>query len=104
MKGLISRNTIHSYSMEGMTNDEADIPDLVDTLYSCIVEEMRDEGYIPLLDLSPRIFNDYNGGNFKITVGLFGIYVGKRKSREVEGVSGWKTYQRSSTAGGRSSE
>lgn len=93
---------LHPYMMEGQTNDEADVPDLVEKLCELLIDEMRDDGYIPMLDLTPRIFNDYNSGTHEVKVTLYGAYVGKRRSREYEGISSWKMFKKPSTRVSRS--
>jgi hypothetical protein len=97
MNHLAIRNKLHLYEIDGAVNDEADLPDLVETLYDLLVEHMRDEGYVPMLDLPPRIYNTMHKGGFKVIVQVFGMYVGKRRSKEYEGVSNWKLFKRPST-------
>jgi hypothetical protein len=57
-----------------------------------ILQHMRDNGYIPVLDIDPAFSVSYNEQHdrwfFKITI--HGIYVGKRKSWKYEGVSNGK--------------
>jgi hypothetical protein len=50
---------------------------------------MRDNGYLPVLDLDPIWSTSYDSGNDKwhFAIYMYGTYVGKRRSWEYEGVS-----------------
>lgn len=54
-----------------------------------VEEDMRDEGYVPLLDLEPQFSRDYNEGtqtfDFQLTV--YGVYVGEEQAWEIAGLS-----------------
>jgi hypothetical protein len=51
---------------------------------------MRSKGYVPVLDLDPQFSLKYNNDKDQYTFNLemYGVFVGKKKSREIEGFSG----------------
>ena len=58
-----------------------------ETVHSFLVNSMKDEGYVPLLDVNPTWQTDYRGGDkFEFVYTLQGVYVGKVKAWESVGV------------------
>ena len=52
--------------------------------------DMRDKGYVRVLDIVPELYISYNEDeeNFKFAIVMYGIYVGKKKSKEILGFLG----------------
>lgn len=61
-----------------------------------LVQDMRDRGYVPVLDLEPQFSIKYNElkDNYSFFLELFGVYVGKKKAKEIEGFSGQQFFKR----------
>jgi hypothetical protein len=55
-----------------------------------LTDEMRSNGYVPVLDLDPQWSIKYNHlkDNYSFQLEIYGVYLGKRKAQEVEGFSG----------------
>ena len=60
------------------------------------LQDMRDKGYVPVLDLEPQFSIKYNEhkDNYSFFLEMFGVYVGKKKAQEIEGFSGQQFYKR----------
>ena len=54
---------------------------------SLLVQDMRNKGYIPVLDMAPHFSVDYDNKNhkWKFFLTVFGTYIGKKRSWEYEG-------------------
>jgi len=73
---------LKAYTQHGEIRDDADFIRLRTELERLLVQEMRDEGYLPVLDVktlwsTKRIDNKYE---FDLTI--YGAYAGRKKARE----------------------
>lgn len=58
---------------------------------TAMVVEMKDEGFVPLLDVNPVWSTDYIGGErFRFIFTMQGVFVGKDKAWSLLGVSDGK--------------
>ena len=55
-----------------------------------LIDEMRTKGYVPVLDLDIQWSLRYNHDkdNYAFNLEMYGVFVGKKKSWELEGFSG----------------
>jgi hypothetical protein len=52
-----------------------------------IITMMKDEGYVPLLDVNPVFLTSYIGGDkFEFSYTMQGVYVGRDKAWQSEGM------------------
>lgn len=60
-----------------------------EALLNDVDSEMRDEGYVPVLDLIPQFTRQYNeeSETFKFEISIYGVYVGEDKSWQVSGMT-----------------
>lgn len=57
------------------------------TLTNAMVSEMKDEGFVPLLDVNPVWSTDYLGGErFRYVFTMQGVYVGKERAWQTAGM------------------
>lgn len=57
------------------------------TVRSFLINMMKDEGYVPLLDVDPVWQNDYRGGErYLFTYTIQGVFVGKEEAWQIDGV------------------
>jgi hypothetical protein len=60
-------------------------------LTTMMVVDMKDQGFVPLLDVNPVWLTDYQGGErFEFVFVMQGVYVGKEKAWQTQGVSDGK--------------
>ena len=87
---------IHKFGIDGSVADEALLPQVKETLERQIIIDMRDKGYVPVLDIQPQISTSYDPvkETFNFLLAVYGVYVGKRKSWKLEGFSGQTFYNK----------
>ena len=80
---------IKRFGLEGKIGDDADFARLRAQYENMTVKEMREAGYIPVLDLGPYFSTlfDKDSGEYEFKLSIYGVYIGRRRSWEVEGVS-----------------
>ena len=90
MEKLTGTKKVHRFGYKGWVGDESLIPTARSTWEKSLDDEMRYQGYIPLLDLGSQLFTSYDAphNRFDVTVIIQGVYVGKRKAWELLGVEG----------------
>lgn len=80
---------VKRYYLAGEVKDDKDFPRLRSQYEDMLLRDMREAGYIPVLDLGTFWSTEYNAidekYNFVLT--LYGVYVGRKRSWKVEGVS-----------------
>jgi hypothetical protein len=88
--GIIMGKKMKSFGISGQINDDSSIPRLRQEYQYLMEQDMRSQGYVPMLDLDVQFWLDYNEQqdiyNFEIV--LYGVYVGKKKAYQYEGFSG----------------
>jgi hypothetical protein len=55
-----------------------------------LTDQMRSQGYVPVLDLNPHASVDYTGKVFNYVITIHGIYIGRKRAWEIEGLAGDK--------------
>lgn len=81
---------LKSFGMQGQIHDDSAIPRLRKQYEHIIEEDMRSQGYVPILDLDIQFSLEYEESSdiYNFDIVLYGIYVGKKKSYQYEGFSG----------------
>mgnify|MGYP006280786933 CR=1 FL=1 len=81
---------IHKFSITGTIGDDSHFIKAREMYERTIVQQMRDKGYVPVLDMAPQFSLNYierkNQYGFMLT--MFGVYVGKSRALKYEGFSG----------------
>lgn len=88
---------IRKFSFAGQLKDDSIISRAKSEYERLIVQGMRDEGCVPVLDLETLWSTSYDPKTelYDFVISMFGIYVGRRKSSIIEGMSGQKLLPRS---------
>ena len=76
--------------MSGDMSDDSKIWQTRETAKNTLITEMRDGGYVPLIDLDPAWSLEYDevSRKFSFVMTIHGAFVGKKRSWEVYGLSG----------------
>ena len=92
---MLKRN-IRSFLISGVIKDDAGIGKAREMYERTLLEDMRFKGYVPILDLESQFSIKYNEqkNSYSFFLEMFGVYVGKKKAREIEGFSGQQFYKR----------
>lgn len=79
---------IRDFILEGEAVDGEAILRIRKELEERLVEDMRGKGYVPIIDLLPQLYWDYNKENekFDFQIVIFGSYVGKTNSSKILGL------------------
>lgn len=83
---------IKQFSLNGQIHDESSIPRLKGEYIRLIVTEMRETGYSPRFDIEPDFTIEYieDKEYFHFELSVYGVYVGKRNSKWIVGIDGYK--------------
>lgn len=81
---------IERFGFDGEIGDSSDFIRLRVQYEALVIQQMRADGYVPVLDLGPLFSTKWDKQKktytFELTV--YGVYVGKRKACEIEGMDG----------------
>lgn len=86
---MMTNKKIHDFQISGELADDS-LFGHREKIERLIDMQMRDSGYVPHLDLDTQYFISYNHdkGLHEFTLVSFGVFVGKKKSREIVGLTG----------------
>lgn len=80
---------IKSFPIDGIAKDQETILRLRGELESRIIDDMRVKGYVPVLDITPEMYWEYQEDTtFKYLIVVYGTYVGKKKAIDIMGMLG----------------
>ncbi len=90
------KKNIKSFIVSGVIKDDSAFIRIRELQEKLLLQNMRDRGYVPVLDLESQFSIKYNElkENYSFYLEMFGVYVGKRKALEIEGFSGQQFYKR----------
>ncbi|MEY4331347.1 MAG: hypothetical protein RLZZ196_85 [Bacteroidota bacterium] len=92
---MLNRN-IKSFIISGVIKDDSKISKARENYERLLLQDMRDKGYVPVLDLESQFSIKYNENkdSYSFFLEMFGVYLGKKKAQEVEGFSGQQFFKR----------
>jgi hypothetical protein len=80
-------SNVKRFQVEGVIKDDAHIPRLRAQFEDMLIKDMRDGGYIPVLDLGPYFSTEYcNNDSYNFLITAYGIYVGRRRAWQISGI------------------
>ena len=74
--------------------DDSDIIRIRNQYENLLTSQMRDAGYIRVLDIDPAFSVEFTGETWKFLMTIHGIYVGKKKAWQLEGITQNKIIKR----------
>jgi len=74
--------------------DDSDIIRIKNQYENLLTGQMRDSGYIRMLDIDPAFSVEFTGETWKFLMTIHGVYVGKKKAWQLEGISQNKQIKR----------
>ena len=86
----IHHKPIKRFGMEGIIVDDSAIGRLRIECGKLVIEEMKDLGYVPRLDIDPDFTISYNHIKeyFEFTLSVYGSYIGRKRARWTVGIDG----------------
>lgn len=85
---------IKRFQIDVEFKDDSDIIRIRNQYENLLTLDMRQKGYIRLLDIDPVFSIEFTGQTWKFLMTIYGIYVGKKKAWVSEGISQWKIIPR----------
>ena len=81
---------IKTFRLDGIIKDDSAIGRLRVEVAKLKIEEMREEGYVPRLDIDPNFTIQYNHTKdyYEFTLTVYGTYTGKKKAQCIQGIDG----------------
>lgn len=76
--------------ISGTIKDDSKFQSSRENYERLLIQQMRDRGFVPVLDVQPQFNVKYNEEKDHYTFNLvvYGIYLGKKKALQYEGFSG----------------
>ncbi len=74
--------------------DDSDIIRIRNQYENLLISQMRDAGYIRVLDIDPAFSVEFTGETWKFLMSIHGVYVGKKKAWQLEGITQNKAVKR----------
>lgn len=74
--------------------DDSDIIRIKHQYENLLIHDMRDKGYVRILDIDPAFSVEFNGETWKFLMTIQGVYVGKRRAWDTEGMAQGKLIPR----------
>jgi len=84
------RKQIHNFNISGIIKDDSHLMSAREHYERLLVQQMRDGGYVPVLDMLPQFNLQYvpQKDQYAFVLTMFAVFVGKKKSLSLEGFSG----------------
>jgi hypothetical protein len=85
----MTHKAIKRFQIDGQIRDDSDIARLREQYVKLLVNQMRDEGYVQVLDLTPAFSIEYDKtkSTYKFLLTMHGVFYGKVRARELYGVA-----------------
>ena len=93
----MTHKRIKRFQIDGIFRDDSDIIRLRHQYESMLVQSMRGDGYVRVLDIDTAFSVSYNSETqiWSFVMTIHGVYVGKVKAWQIEGCSEGKMLPRS---------
>lgn len=88
---------VKRFQEKGRIADDSDFIRTRETLDKLMIESMREEGYIPILDLGPFWSTALDGDHYSFVLSYYGVFVGREKAWKILGMDGSGRYYPAST-------
>jgi len=75
--------------------DDSDMIRIKNQYENLLTHDMRSRGYVRVLDIDPAFSVEFTGETWKFIMTIHGVYVGKKKAWQSEGITQGKLMPRS---------
>lgn len=90
----MTHKKIKRFQIEVEFIDDSDIIRIRNQYENLLTSQMRDSGYVRVLDIDPAFSVEFTGETWKFLMTIHGIYVGKKKAWQLEGITQNKSIKR----------
>ena len=91
----MTHRNIKRFQIEVEFYDNAQLISLRPQYENLLSQDMRGKGYARLLDIDPAFSIEFTGETWRFLMTLHGVYVGKKKAWQSEGITQGKLIARS---------
>ncbi len=91
----MTHKQIKRFQIEVEFLDDSDIIRIRNQYENILTFHLRERGYVRVLDIDPAFSVEFTGETWKFLMTVHGVYVGKKKAWESEGMSQGKLIPRS---------
>lgn len=79
---------IRRFGMDGIIADDSMFTTKKQQYIQLIIDDMRNRGYVPVLNMGPYFATSYNmeKNHYDFVVTAYGVFVGERKAWKIEGI------------------
>ena len=90
----MNHKNIKKFQVRVEFKDDSDMIRIRAQYESLLTQDMRGKGYLRVLDLDPSFSVEFNGETWVFLMTLYGVYVGKKKAWQSEGITQGKLIPR----------
>ena len=90
----MTHKQIKRFQVEVEFIDDSDIIRIRNQYENLLTSQMRDSGYVRVLDIDPAFSVEFTGETWRFLMTIHGIYVGKKKAWQLEGIAQNKPVKR----------
>ena len=90
----MTHRRIKRFQIDVEFHDNAQLISLRPQYENLLIQDMRGKGYVRVLDIDPAFSVDFTGETWKFLMSIHGVYVGKKKAWQSEGITQGKSIPR----------
>ena len=91
----MTHRKIKRFQVDVEFQDNAQLISLRPQYENLLIQDMRGKGYVRVLDIDPAFSVEFTGETWKFLMSIHGVYVGKKKAWQSEGITQGKSIPRS---------
>jgi hypothetical protein len=91
----VTHRKIKRFQIEVQFDDNSRLISLRPQYENLLTQDMRGKGYVRVLDIDPAFSVEFTGETWKFLMSIHGVYVGKKKAWQLEGITQGKLIPRS---------
>ncbi len=90
----MTHRKIKRFQIEVQFDDNSRLISLRPQYENLLTQDMRGKGYVRVLDIDPAFSVEFAGETWKFLMSIHGVYVGKKKAWQLEGITQGKLIPR----------
>ena len=90
----MTHRKIKRFQIDVEFSDNSQLISLRPQYENLLVQDMRGKGYVRVLDIDPAFSVEFTGETWKFLMSIHGVYVGKKKAWQSEGITQGKSIPR----------
>ena len=83
----MTHRKIKRFQIEVLFNDNSQLISLRPQYENLLTQDMRGKGYVRVLDIDPAFSVEFTGETWRFLMSIHGVYVGKKKAWQSEGIT-----------------